>query len=302
VKRNVNVVSIIFFPQKKNGQDDFHRVVWMIPLFSGYTQERYWWEIWMLLRRTLILAFGTIFAEAPLQQGQSFVIINGIILFIHILGSPFRETEMNLMESASLVVLIVLSTLVLDAPVNLPLTNSVFVLLILSITFAIFAIIVLIYEWDQVMRFFISLGSLFPWVCCACNMCEKSRREKRANLMDEIKALKTQRALKKLGHQESKLELIHQMAGMGPSNVQMENLSGAAGEQTPKARAITQIESPSKIDPNVDNSERRLLSPSIADPKERADSRFGDSDPGSPSHRALLSTHSPTDEQDVERT
>jgi len=144
---------------------NWNPILWMLPMFAGYDESVFLWETWMLLRRTLILAVGTIWAENALYRGQALIIVNGFILFTHIWAQPFRHNPINRMESLSLVILIVLSTLVLEAPPVLPVANALTVLLATVFTFIIIAFYTVVFERLQVYRNFLFIGSLFRWNC-----------------------------------------------------------------------------------------------------------------------------------------
>ena len=77
-------------------------------LTSGYRNEYYYWEVLLILRKTVVVFLITFFA--PISKGvQSLgtIIVLGTYLLIHLKTSPFYDKKLNDMETYSLMALIV---------------------------------------------------------------------------------------------------------------------------------------------------------------------------------------------------
>lgn len=77
-------------------------------LTSGYQEKFYFWEVLLILRKTLIVLMITLLA--PLSKGmQSLTTISVLLAFltVHIKIAPFNDQRLNDLESYSLIVLII---------------------------------------------------------------------------------------------------------------------------------------------------------------------------------------------------
>jgi len=114
-------------------------------LFATYRSHRFYWEIWALTRRTLLLAFGNILQGLGTIRVQVLVVINLIILLFQVLARPFQENhEGNLLETFSLTGLVLLCVFTEDTDnTSIPLYEQVIVTMITLICMIILCVVVI---------------------------------------------------------------------------------------------------------------------------------------------------------------
>ena len=77
-------------------------------LTSGYQNKYYYWEVFLILRKTVIVLLITFLAPISAGvQSLSTIIVLGSFLIVHLRISPFYDKKLNDLETYSLVVLII---------------------------------------------------------------------------------------------------------------------------------------------------------------------------------------------------
>ena len=71
-------------------------------LFLGYSQDHYFWEVLVLLRKTLVALLGVTLSTRPRTQGMAGILIIFIFTVLHSNHKPFMQPWLNTFEFISL--------------------------------------------------------------------------------------------------------------------------------------------------------------------------------------------------------
>jgi hypothetical protein len=77
--------------------------------FDPYARHCFWFETVSLYRRSMYVAIDVILYDDPLAKYMVFAVITALLLLFHLWLKPFKDNTDNIVESASLAVLMALS-------------------------------------------------------------------------------------------------------------------------------------------------------------------------------------------------
>ena len=87
------------------------------PLFAMYSSSAWFWQVIVLVRRTVFVVISVMLLPTPRRRFVAFALSTIVSLLLQLSASPFRESNFNRAEAASHWLLIVLSiTLTLEDP------------------------------------------------------------------------------------------------------------------------------------------------------------------------------------------
>jgi hypothetical protein len=99
-------------------------------LFEVYRPNRFFWEVSVLLRRSVLTAIFVALPASRSVKCAAIVIANVAFLFIHMLGKPYISSLSNLFESLSIATLTIVAAVlsVTTPPLDLPIAIGITVL------------------------------------------------------------------------------------------------------------------------------------------------------------------------------
>jgi len=110
------IIVLTLAHRAKKLEDDHWLERWSF-LLSCYKKSSYYWEMIALLRRMVMsIVMTTIFDS--LKQAQALLVLNFSVFALHVYNHPFKDNNMNIVESISLSLLLLISIVNLDSVSN----------------------------------------------------------------------------------------------------------------------------------------------------------------------------------------
>jgi hypothetical protein len=107
-------------------------------LYQPFTSGAYFYQPIVLVRRAVYSGFDIGFATLPAVRGVMMVLVSVTCLIIHLLIKPYRVEVINVVESCSLLLHIVLASVVSPFPMPYSLTVEIFIFTIVVVPSCLF--------------------------------------------------------------------------------------------------------------------------------------------------------------------